>query len=40
MEAKNKKTYEAPSMRVSEVMQKSVICASGGDYPVWEPEDI
>ena len=40
MEAKKKKSYEAPAMRVSVVMQKSVICASGGDYPIWDPEDI
>jgi len=37
---KKEKYYEAPSTMVFEVRQEGVICASGGPYPQWEPEEI
>ena len=40
METKTKELYEAPSTMVFEVKQEGMICASGGDYPQWDPEDI
>lgn len=40
METKLKELYEAPSTMVFEVKQEGVICASGGNYPQWEEEDI
>jgi|GEM_PF-1939950 len=44
MEQTIKQFYEAPSITVFEVKQKSVICASdpinGGNYPNWDEEDI
>ena len=40
MEPTRKEFYEAPSTRVFEVKQEGMICASGGDYPQWDPEDI
>lgn len=35
-----KQFYEAPAATVFEVRQEGVICASGGEYPQWNPEDI
>ena len=32
MEAKNKETYEAPTMLVVEVKTKGIVCASQTDY--------
>ena len=40
MDKMQKEFYEAPSMRVLEVKQEGVICASGGDFPIWDEEDI
>jgi len=40
MEQTNKQFYEAPSASVFEVRQEGVICASGGEYPGWEEEEI
>ena len=36
----NKELYEAPSTLVYEVKIDGVICASGGNYPEWNGEDI
>ena len=42
MEAKNKETYEAPTMMVVEVMTEGIICESGGlqNYDRQTGEDI
>ena len=40
METKHKELYEAPSTMVFEVRQEGIVCASGGAYPQWEPEEI
>lgn len=40
METKQKVLYEAPSTMVFEVRQEGVICASGGEYPQWNDENI
>ena len=41
MEIKNnKELYEAPSVQMFEVKTEGVICASGGNYPEWEEDDI
>ena len=37
---KKEKYYEAPSTEVFEVRQEGIVCASGGAYPQWEPEEI
>lgn len=41
MEAKNKETYEAPTMLVVEVETEGIVCASGGlqDYNRQDDED-
>jgi hypothetical protein len=41
MEAKNKETYEAPTMLVMEVKTEGIVCASGGlqDYNRQDAED-
>ena len=41
MEAKNKETYEAPTMLVVEVKTEGIVCASGGlqDYNRQDAED-
>ncbi len=41
MEAKNKETYEAPTMLVAEVKTEGIVCASGGlqDYNRQDAED-
>jgi len=41
MEIKNEKEkYLSPEVTVVEVKQEGVICASGGEFPQWDPEDI
>ena len=41
MEIKNEKEkYLSPEVTVVEVKQEGVICASGGKFPQWYPEDI
>ena len=40
MEVSDKAFYEAPSTLIFEVRHEGIICASGGDYPVWTGEDI
>ena len=40
METPIKAFYEAPSAMVYEVNQEGVICASGGEYPQWQNENI
>ena len=37
---KKEKYYEAPSTEVFEVRQEGIVCASGGAYPQWDPENI
>lgn len=42
MEAKNKQTYEVPTMMVVEVMTEGIICESGGlqNYNRQTEEDL
>ena len=40
METIQKLVYAAPVTEVIELVEEGVVCASGGNYPEWDQENI